>query len=29
MEEEKKDEGDMMAQLPEAMRGMFKKMMDE
>lgn len=29
MEEEKKDSGDMMSQVPEAMRGMFKKMMDD
>jgi hypothetical protein len=29
MEEEKKDSGDMMSQVPEAMRGMFKKMMED
>jgi hypothetical protein len=29
MEEEKKDSGDMMSQVPEAMRGMFKQIMDD
>jgi hypothetical protein len=29
MEEEKKDSGDMMSQVPEAMRGLFKKIMDD
>lgn len=29
MEEDKKESGNMMDQVPEAMRGMFKKMMDD
>ena len=29
MEEEKNESGDMMTHVPEAMRGMFKKMMDD
>ena len=29
MEEENKESADPMAQIPEAMRGMFKKMLDD